>query len=128
MLTNTTLHVCCMVTRLHMKMSISVLVTGLSLLCGCADFSPVVSKSNLGNLELNIVAPEALDAHAARIFVDDVFIGNVSARMPILHLKLGKHVIKVELDGAATYTESLTILGDPNHQVLNVALKRKSGT
>ncbi len=111
-----------------MKTLIPVLLTGLSLVCGCADFSPFVSKSNLGNLEVNIVAPEGLDAQAARLYVDDIFIGNVSARMPILHVKSGKHVVKVELDGAATYTEALTILGDPNHQVLNVALKRNTGT
>jgi hypothetical protein len=48
--------------------------------------------------------------------------------MPILHLKNGKHVVKVELEGTATYTETLTILGDPNHQVLNVALQRRTGT
>jgi len=111
-----------------MKTSTAVLLTGLLLVCVCADFGPFLSKSNLGNLEINIVAPEGLDARAARIYVDDIFIGNVSARMPILHLKNGKHVVKVELDGAATYTEALTILGDPNHQVLNAALKRTTGT
>ncbi len=111
-----------------MKTSILVLLSGLLLVCGCADFSPFISKSSLGNLEVNIVAPEGLDVQTARIYVDDVFIGNVSARMPILHVKEGKHVVKVELDGAATYTQALTILGDPNHQVLNVALKRNTGT
>lgn len=111
-----------------MRTSIAFLFTGLSLLCGCADLGPFVSKSNLGNLEVNITAPEGLDSQAARIYVDDVFIGNVSARMPILHLKNGKHVVKVELEGAGTYTEGLTILGDPNHQVLNVTLKGKTGT
>jgi len=111
-----------------MKASITLLLTGLLLMCGCVDFSPFVSKSNLGNLEVNIVAPEGLDAQTARIYVDDVFVGNVSSRMPILHLKNGKHVVKVELEGTATYTETLTILGDPNHQVLNVALQRRTGT
>src|SRR6266446_5353761 len=110
-----------------MKTSIAAPLIGLLVLCGCADFSPVVSKSNMGNMEINIAAPEGLDVHAARIYVDDVFIGNVSARLPILHLKTGKHVIKLELDGAATYTEALTILGDPNHQVLNLPLKKESG-
>jgi hypothetical protein len=111
-----------------MKVCIVVLLTGLLLLSGCADFSPFISKTNLGNLEVNVVAPEGLDVQAARIYVDDVFIGNVSTRMPILHLKEGRHVVKVELDGAVTYTQALTILGDPNHQVLNVALKSNAGT
>ena len=107
-----------------MKPALFVPLSGLLLICGCADFGPFISKSNLGNLEINIVAPEGLDSQSARIYVDDDFIGNVSARMPILHVKNGKHVVKVELDGAATYTQALTILGDPNHQVLNVALRR----
>ena len=89
--------------------------------------SPFVSKSNLGNLEVNIVPPEGMDAQAARIYVDDIYIGNVSARMPILHLKEGKHVVKVELDGAVTYSQKIMILGGPNHQVLNAALKRNIG-
>jgi hypothetical protein len=100
--------------------------TSLLILCGCADFGPAISKTNLGNLEINITAPEGLDTHAARIYIDDVFIGNVSSRMPILQLKRGKHVIKVEIEEAEAYTESITILGEPNHQVLNVALKPKA--
>ncbi len=111
-----------------MKQPSVALLTGLLLLCGCVDFSPFISKADFGNLEVNIATPEGLDAHAARIYVDDVFIGNVSERMPILHVKNGKHVVKVELDGAATYTQTLTILGDPNHQVLNVVLKKNTGT
>jgi hypothetical protein len=79
-------------------------------------------KTNQGNLKINILPSEGLDPRAARIYIDDIFIGTVSNRIPILHLKRGKHLIKVELDGAETYTESITILGDPNHQVLNVAM------
>ena len=97
-------------------------------LCGCADFGPAISKTTMGNLEVNILVPDGLDVRAARIYVDDVFIGNVSDRMPILQLKRGKRVVKVELEGAESYTESITILGEPNHQVLNVTLKRKAVT
>jgi hypothetical protein len=109
-----------------MKASIAVPLTGLLLLCGCADFGPAVSKTNMGNLEINLLAPEGLDSRAARIYVDDVFIGNASSTMPILQLKRGKRAIRVEVEGADSYTESITILGEPNHQVLNVALKRKT--
>ena len=48
--------------------------------------------------------------------------------MPILQLKRGRHIIEVELEDAETYTESITILGEPNHQVLHVAMKRKVKT
>ncbi len=47
--------------------------------------------------------------------------------MPVLQLKNGKRTIRVELEGTDRYTEAITILGEPNHQVLNVALKRKAG-
>lgn len=110
-----------------MKIAIAALITGWLLACGCADFGPAVSKSNMGNLEVNILAPEGLDAHAARVYVDELFVGNVSDRMPILQLKRGTRVIKVELEGAENYRESITILGEPNHQVLNVGLKKKTG-
>ena len=100
-------------------------MVALFLSCGCADFGPAISKTNLGNLEINITA-EGLDPRAARIYIDDVFIGNVSSRMPILELKKGKHTVKVELGGAETYTESITILREPNHQVLNVGMKPKA--
>jgi hypothetical protein len=109
-----------------MKSSVAGLLLGLLLLCGCADFGPAVSKTDMGNLEINLTAPEGLDARAARLYIDDVFIGNVSSRMPILQLKRGKRVVKVELEGADSYMESITILGEPNHQVLNIALKKKS--
>ena len=108
-----------------MKTSITAITTGFLLLCGCADFSPAVSKNNMGNLEINILVPEGLDTRAARIFVDEVFIGNASSTMPVLHLKRGKRVVKVELEGAESCTESITILGEPNHQILNIALKKK---
>jgi hypothetical protein len=85
-------------------------------------------KTNLGNLEINITAPDGLDSRAAGIYIDGVFIGNVSSRMPILQLKKGEHIVKVELEGAESYIESITILGDPNHQVLNVAMRAKEKT
>ena len=76
-------------------------------LCGCVDFGPAVSKSSMGNLEINITAPEGVDVGASRLYVDDVFIGNVSSRMPVLQLKRGKRVVKVELEGPETVAESV---------------------
>ena len=108
-----------------MKIMILSLFTGVLLSCGCINL-PAVSKSDMGNLEINISATEGLDASHARIYVDDVFIGNVSSRMPVLQLKRGKRVNKVELEGAGGYTETITILGEPNHQVLNVLMKRNA--
>ena len=76
----------------------------------------------MGNLEINIKAPQSVDVRYARIYVDDIFIGNVSATMPVLHLKKGKRLVRVEMDGMKTYREAIEILGEPNHQVLNVML------
>lgn len=110
-----------------MKTPIAALLVGMLVLCGCADFSPAISKTNFGNLEVNIFAPEGLDVRESRIYIDGVFIGNVSSRMPVLQLKRGKRLVRVELAGAETCSETITILGEPNHQVLNIALKIKAG-
>ena len=92
------------------------------LLCGCVATGPAVSKTDVGNLEINVKAPQSVDVRYARIYVDDIFIGNVSATMPVLHLKKGKRLVRVEMDGMKTYRETIEILGEPNHQVLNVML------
>ena len=107
-----------------MKSTFSLVICLLSVLVltGCIDLGPFITKTNLGNLEINIAAPQGLDPQASRIFVDGIFIGNVSSRMPILYLKTGMHRIRVELDGAATYTQEIMVIGDPNHQVLNINL------
>jgi len=107
---------------------VNLLLAAMLLLCGCAEFGPAVSKSDVGNLELNISAPEGLDVRTARIYIDGVFIGNLSNRMPVLQLKRGKRLVKLDLEGAQPYAEEIIILGEPNHQVLNAVLKRKSGT
>jgi len=95
---------------------------GMLLLCGCVATGPAVSKTDVGNLEINVKAPQSVDVRYARIYVDDIFIGNVSATMPVLHLKKGKRLVRVEMDGMKTYRETIEILGEPNHQVLNVML------
>ena len=95
---------------------------GALLLCACVVTGPAISKTDVGNLEINIRASQSVDVQCARIYVDDIFIGNVSVRMPVLHLKKGKRLVRVELDGMKTYREAVEILGEPNHQVLNVML------
>jgi len=97
-------------------------VLGALILCGCVVTGPAISKADVGNLEINIRAPKSVDVRYARIYVDDHFIGNVSARMPVLHLKKGKRLVRVEMDSMKTYREAVEILGEPNHQVLNVML------
>ena len=102
--------------------SFLVSLLGAFLLCGCVVTGPAISKTDVGNLEINIKAPQSVDVQYARIYVDDIFIGNVSARMPVLHLKKGKRLVRVEMDSMKTYREAVEILGEPNHQVLNVML------
>ena len=108
-----------------MKTLLFALLALASLLSGCVATGPAVSKSDMGNLEINIWAPEGLQTRAAGIYVDNVFVGNVSERMPILFLKRGKHTVRVALEGTEIYQQEIEILGDPNHQVLNVNLKKK---
>lgn len=97
-------------------------VASALILSGCVA-GPAISKKDFGNLEINIAAPPGLDTRAARIYVDEIYVGNVSDRMPVLHLKRGKRHVRVELSGAKEYQDAIEVLGDPNHQVLNVTLQ-----
>lgn len=102
-----------------------VLLVAAALLSGCLATGPAVSKSTQGNLEVNVTAPQGMEVRAARLYVDGVFVGNVSERLPVLYLKRGNHALKVELEGARAYEQAIRILGDPNHQVLNVTLEKR---
>jgi len=94
-----------------MAVSLIFPLLGLLLVCGCVATGPAVSKTDVGNLEINIKAPESVDVRYARIYVDDSFIGNMSATMSVLHLKRGKRVVRVEMDSRKTYREVIEILG-----------------
>lgn len=108
-----------------MKLSTIALLLAATMLGGCLSSGPAISKSSMGNLEVYVTAPPAVDVHPARICVDGVFVGNVSQDLPVLYLKRGKHVVTVELAGMKTYEQQITILGDPNHQFLDVILEAK---
>ncbi len=107
-----------------MKSSLWALLFGAALLSGCAATSSAVSKRTTGNLEINVAAPQGMEVRTARVFVDGVFVGNVSERMPVLYLKRGRRVVRVELEGTKSYEQAISMLGDPNHQVLNIVLER----
>ena len=107
-----------------MKPVVVPLVLGLALLAGCVS-GPAVSKASEGNLEVNISGPNDSDVKLARLYVDEIFIGNISQRLPVLHLKNGKRTIRVELEGFKSWQQTLQILGEPNHQVLNVVLEKR---
>ena len=108
-----------------MKSSLIALVFSVALLSGCVATSPAVSKSTSGNLEISVSAPQGIEVRAARVHVDGVFVGNVSERMPVLYLKRGRHTVRVELEGTKGYEQAIVILGDPNHQVLNITLEKR---
>lgn len=100
------------------------LLLAVAILPGCVD-SPAISKSTMGNLNVYVTAPEGIDVRLARIYVDGIFVGNVNQDMPVLFLKRGKRVIRVELADMKTYEQQIQILGDPNHQFLDVGLEKK---
>jgi hypothetical protein len=108
-----------------MKISSITLLLAATMLGGCVSSGPAISKSSMGNLDVYVTAPQGVDVHPARICVDGVFVGNVSQDLPVLYLKRGKHIVTVELAGMKTYEQQITILGDPNHQFLDVTLETK---
>jgi hypothetical protein len=97
--------------------------TALCALAGCAVGGSVVSKSTTGNLEINVIAPEGVDAAQTRLFIDGAFIGNVSERRPVLYVRRGERVLRAELAGFPAIEEKFLILGEPNHQTWNVVFR-----
>ena len=108
-----------------MKEPTLLLVFLAAALSGCVSSSPAISKSSMGSLDIHVAAPEGVDVHRARIRVDGIFVGNVSRDLPVLFLKRGKHEIIVELAHMKIYQQEIQILGDPNHQYLEVNLEKQ---
>ena len=107
-----------------MKPLVALAVVTAALIAGCAN-GPAVSKARDGNLELNISGPDDTGVKQARIYVDDVFVGNLSPMLPVLHLRKGNRIVRVELAGFKPWRQSVHILGEPNHQVLNAVLEKQ---
>ena len=102
------------------------LLSMLLILSGCITSGPTVSKSDMGNLELNVFTQEKeIDSRFAEVYVDTIFLGNISPNKPILNLKEGVRNIRIELKGFKPYEKKIFISGDPNHQVLNVLLEKQ---
>ena len=108
-----------------MKASFIASLLAAIVLCGCVSTGPAVSKSSMGNLEVYVTAPQGVNVQPASIYIDGVFVGNVSQDLPVLYLKRGQHVVRVELAGMKTYEKQIDILGDPNHQFLDVSLEKQ---
>jgi hypothetical protein len=108
-----------------MKISFIVFLVAVTAVGGCVCSDPAISKHTMGNLEVFVAGPQDVDVHPAQIYVDGIFVGNVSSTLPVLYLKRGKHTIRVELAGMKTYEQVISILGDPNHQFLDVPLEKK---
>jgi hypothetical protein len=91
---------------------------------GCVTSGPAVSKSKQGNLQINVTFPGEHPTPNAELYLDDRFIGNASPQMPVVYAKRGNRTVRVEAEECGTYERTIFILGDPNHQVLNVFLKQ----
>ena len=100
------------------------LLVVMLLVSGCATFGPAVSKSNMGNLEINVYTPDMKPVYRASLYLDGAFIGNLSKTMPVLHARRGTRVVRIKCPGYQPYKKTITILGDPNHQVLYVVLTK----
>ena len=95
------------------------------LLSGCYYSGPAISKSNLGNLEINVVVREGLPPLDTSLMMDGVLLGHFTSRYSVLYAKRGLRQIRIECEGFKPYATQIHILGDPNHQVLNAVLERK---
>lgn len=102
---------------------VSILLATCLLAVGCVTTEPTISKSSYGNLELNVLCQDQSQTTQAEVYIDGFFIGNANDRMPVIYAKRGLRTIRIVCPGYKTYERQITILGDPNHQVLNVILE-----
>ena len=79
----------------------------------------------MGNLQINVSFPKGVSEQCADLYLDGLFIGNVSPEMPVIYARKGSRTVRVVAPGCEIYERSITILGDPNHQVLNVHLRKE---
>jgi hypothetical protein len=110
-----------------MRRFLRVALLGVGLvLAGCVmTTGPVISKSKLGNLQIDVTFPQGCVESNADVYLDGAFIGNVSANMPVIYARRGPRVVRVEAPGCEPFEKTIAILGDPNHQMLDIRLKAK---
>ena len=92
-------------------------------LTGCVDGGPFISKSTMGNLEINVHYSEGDTFSAADLYIDNLLVGSVSNRKPIIYVRRGERTIRVQAKGYKTYEKKINILGEPNQQILNIFLE-----
>ena len=95
-----------------------------ALAVGCA-YGPVISKSAIGNLEINVLTSDGEQITTADVYLDGLFVGNVTDHFPVIHARRGERLVRVECKGHKSFERKITVLGDPNHQVLNIILEKE---
>ena len=78
-------------------------------LAGCVCASPAISKSDTGNLEINVFGPKNVPLYQADISVDGFFVGNATPNKPVLYLKRGECDVRVESPGYQPNTLSRVV-------------------
>ena len=68
--------------------------------------------------------PEDIDPRRAEIYIDELYIGDITPKKPVLYIKRGENLVRIQLPGFEPVEKRITVLGDPNHQVMNVFLER----
>ena len=106
-----------------MRKSVGVVLLAV-IFSGCASTGPSISKSKMGNLAIYVHTPEEIDPRRAEIYIDELYIGDITPKKPVLYIKRGEHVVRIQLPGLKPVEKRIVVLGDPNHQVMNVFLER----
>ncbi|MHC4758809.1 MAG: PEGA domain-containing protein [Planctomycetota bacterium] len=103
---------------------ITIALFSFAFITGCVYHGPAVTKSNMGNLEINILGTDII-YHDAELFIDGNFIGNLTRDLPVLHIRRGDREVRIEAPGFKPYEKHIIILGRPNHQVINAYLEEQ---
>ena len=93
---------------------------------GCiSSTGPAISKSRMGYLAIYVHTPEGIGPRRAELYIDELYIGDMTAKKPVLYIKRGEHVVRIQLPGLKPVEKRIEVLGDPNHQVMNVFLEKE---
>ena len=107
-----------------MKLNKILLLSTLAfLMFSCVSNSSFVTKSKDGNLEINLIGKTVITQYS-RVYIDNIFIGNLSSTKPTLILNKGYRKIKIVTDGYKTIEETIYIIGETGHQVINIPLTK----
>jgi len=90
------------------------------LLCGCATF-----RTTNGTLEVNYHVPPDLAGHQITTYFNGECLASGAGTSATFFLRPRHFVVKVEMDGAKPFEQTIIVPGNGSHQVLDITLVKQ---